>query len=342
MTEWNSPATLALEGAAFLKLMHVLAGIFFWEFLVSFQFDLMFITGKKKFHWPLIFYFLNRYCLFFAFIGILIALDITTEVDCQSLYTFNQLFGDAAIGLASINLSLRTMAIWNMSLYIVVPLVLLILGHWSLILQGVLLKAVWVEGTGCVITKADNTVLAATFIYSMCLDLTVLVLSAVKLFSRRGSSQIVKLLFKDGLIFFMIAFFSNLLATTFMCLNLNAIMSIIFNVPAAVASTIVACRAVRRLNKYASQGAEVYAPQTRSRDVAFANSVPPPSGNFGVVTYPKMPADAAGIHVQMDTFTVTDHHLEHDDVELQKENRSRLHDSSSDVELALESKHPGL
>lgn len=28
------------------------------------------------------------------------------------------------------------MAIWNMKLYIVVPLVLMILGHWSLILQG--------------------------------------------------------------------------------------------------------------------------------------------------------------------------------------------------------------
>lgn len=33
-------------------------------------------------------------------------------------------------------------------------------------------------------------------------------------------------------------FMSNLIATTFMVLNLNAVMSVIFNVPAAVASTV--------------------------------------------------------------------------------------------------------
>jgi len=36
-----------------------------------------------------------------------------------------------------------------------------------------------------------------------------------------------------------------------MIMNLNPVMSIIFNVPAAVASTIVASRAVRRLSAYA-------------------------------------------------------------------------------------------
>ena len=61
----------------------------------------------------------------------------------------------------------------------------------------------------------------------------------------------------------------------FILLNLNAIMSVIFNVPAAIFSTvsppsildamyanfaslqIVACRAVRRLNKFSQKGPEV-------------------------------------------------------------------------------------
>ncbi len=118
------------------------------------------------------------------------------------------------------------MALWSQSLYIVVPLVLIILGHWSLILQGlypfpsssqryfadyaghvgVLLKAAWVPGAGCVITKTNNTVLAATFIYSMCFDLVVLVLTAAKLaFNGDRRSQLMGLLFKDGLIYFVIA-----------------------------------------------------------------------------------------------------------------------------------------
>ncbi|TCD71937.1 hypothetical protein EIP91_000069 [Steccherinum ochraceum] len=304
MPDWTSPDALALEAAAFLKLMHVLAGIYFWEFSVSLDFDWMYITGKKKFQWPMLFYFLNRYCLFFALIGILIALDATTKIDCQSLYTFNQ-------GM-----------------------------------PGVLLKASWIDGAGCVITQTNTTVLSATFIYSMCFDLTVLVLSAVKLFRRRGASQIVKLLFKDGLVFFVIAFIANLCATTFMVMNLNAVMSVIFNVPAAVASTIVACRAVRRLNTFSSSGAEVYSgsanhPAVRSREVAFASAVQSPTQQSFAVKYPGSGAQGegtgagTGIHVQMDTFTVTDSHDE-------LRNKSSGRDNDSDVEAALESKSAGL
>lgn len=55
-----------------------------------------------------------------------------------------------------------------------------------------------------------------------------------------------------------LSFLANLLATVFMVLNLNPVMSIIFNVPAAIASTIVASRAVRRLTKFTNKGPEVF------------------------------------------------------------------------------------
>jgi hypothetical protein len=91
-------------------------------------------------------------------------------------------------------------------LYIVVPLVLVILGHWSLLLHGLLIGADWIDGVGCVITKTDNQILAATFIYTMCFDFTVLCLTAYKLmFPGTGRSRLVKLIFGDGLIFFMVA-----------------------------------------------------------------------------------------------------------------------------------------
>lgn len=98
----------------------------------------------------------------------------------------------------------------------------------------------------------------------MVFDFIVLALNAYKLLlgsnnsmtTTMGSSRLGKLLFADGLMYFIIAlvgfhspyendltwqfarFLSNLLATVFMLLNFNAIMSIIFNVPAAVFSTV--------------------------------------------------------------------------------------------------------
>ncbi|EKM76703.1 hypothetical protein AGABI1DRAFT_115598 [Agaricus bisporus var. burnettii JB137-S8] len=292
MVNWQSQEEVIKDGVAFGRFMHALLGLYIWEWFTSLNFDWQFISGKKKFRWPMIFYFLNRYVLLVALIGIAVALNVTSEVDCQALYTFNQCLGNAAIGLASINLSLRTMAVWNQNKYLVAFLVLVILGHWSLLLHGILLTAQWVTGIGCVISGTNNKILAISFIYTMVFDFTVLCLTAYKLLSpRTGRSQLVKLIFHDGLIYFLIAFLANLLATIFMMLNLNAVMSIIANVPAAIASTIVACRVVRRLNQFSSQGPEVFpSGGTQNSTLAFRSM------------RPKVATKSEGVHVQMETY----------------------------------------
>lgn len=106
------------------------------------------------------------------------------------------------------------MAIWKQNRWVVGGLILAILGHWSLILQGVQLTVVWVDGVGCQIMKTNNKILAAIFIYSMCLDLTVLLLTTYKLAGNRnlarrgeaaGASRLAQLIFNDGVIYFFIA-----------------------------------------------------------------------------------------------------------------------------------------
>ncbi|KAK7441029.1 hypothetical protein VKT23_016811 [Stygiomarasmius scandens] len=305
MVDWNSQEEIARDGDAFDKFMHALLGLYIWEWFTSLPFDWQYISGKKTFRWPLIFYFLNRYCLLFALIAISVSLNVKTEINCQALYTFAQVFGNASIGLASINFSLRTMAVWRQKWYIVVPLVLIILGHWSLLLHGILLKAAFIPGVGCQITETNNTLLAATFIYSMAFDFLVLSLTAWKLIigapssKVMGRSKLVTLIFGDGLIYFVIAFLSNLLATIFMLLNLNPVMSIIANVPSAICSTIMACRAIRRLALFTSNGPEMFS-TTQASTLAFrtsaAKSTRPRVNTATVVSM------SDGVHVQMETF----------------------------------------
>ncbi|OCH84473.1 hypothetical protein OBBRIDRAFT_839673 [Obba rivulosa] len=251
MVDWTSTVVEAKDGEVWDRLMHAMFGLYVWELVISMNFDLDYIRGKRRFRWPLIFYFANRYSLLFSYIGI--------RVDCQALYTYTDLFGNMSVGFVSINLSLRTMAVWRMSLYVVVPLVLLILGHWSLLLHG-LVKAEWIDGMGCAITRTENTILAASFIYAMCLDLIVLALTAWGLTyqtGHRASSPIASLIFKDGLIYFIIAFFADLVAVIFMLMNLSPIMSVIANVPVATLTTVVACRVVRRLANYSHGEVEI-------------------------------------------------------------------------------------
>ncbi|KAF7352176.1 hypothetical protein MVEN_01180800 [Mycena venus] len=301
MPDWSSQAELAIDAGIFVKLNHALLGVYGWEWLISLPFDWEVFTGRKPFRWPLAFYFANRYLLLAAMAGIAVALDSTKEMNCQAIYAFNQFAGDAAVGLASINLSLRTLAIWSQNGWIKILLIVIILGHWSLILQGVLLKAHWDDkALTCVITSSNSTILAATFTYSMCFDLLVFLLNAYKLgIKRKSKSKLTKMIFKDGLIFFFIAFLANLVATIFMFLNLNSIMTIIFNVPAAMASTIVATRAVRRLTSFTHQGPEMYAPSGSS-----TGNIRGHSGNRGLTTSAR--GGARGVHVQMETFVCED------------------------------------
>ncbi|THH20174.1 hypothetical protein EUX98_g8630 [Antrodiella citrinella] len=116
---------------------------------------------------------------------------------------------------------------------------------------GVVVKGRWVPGDGCAVTSTNHRILSIMFLYSVCFDFIVLALSAWKLYDPqwKDHSQIAKILFKDGLSYFAVAFSFNLLAATFMLLYLNVIMSAMFGTPAAVASTIVALRSVRRLFK---------------------------------------------------------------------------------------------
>ncbi|KAF7324938.1 hypothetical protein MKEN_00536100 [Mycena kentingensis (nom. inval.)] len=258
MPTWSSPAEIAQDSTIFVKFTHALLGVYAWEWLISLHFDWQVLTGRKPFRWPLIFYFANRYLLLGTMVGIAIAFDTDRRLDCQALFTFNSFTGEAAVGLASLNLSIRTIAIWSQAQWIKTFLAVIILGHWCLIFSGVLLKSVWSpELNTCIILETNTRIISATYTYTMCFDLTICLLNTYKLSQRGGKTTLSKLLFQDGLVYFVVAFLANLVATVFMMLGLNPIMSVMFNVPAAIGSSIVATRAVRRLTKFTNKGPEI-------------------------------------------------------------------------------------
>ncbi|OCH85024.1 hypothetical protein OBBRIDRAFT_344677 [Obba rivulosa] len=272
MVDWSSSAEIARDARAYDGLMHAFFGLYIWEMFVSFDFDWSYISGKRTFKWPLIFYFANRYLMLFALIGIITWLNVTSPINCNALYTYIQIFGNLAACLSSVNLSLRTMAVWNMTWYIIAALILIIIGHWSLLLfHGGLFKAMWNETTAsCSVVYTNYRFFKATFIYSMCFNFVVLALTAWGLMYQMGQSRgkfsrIATLIFKDGLIFFIIAFTIELLAVILIELNLNPVMSNMLNVLPSILSTIAACRIVRRLAEVTQMEVELLGPSSRSR-----------------------------------------------------------------------------
>jgi len=108
MVDWSSPIEIAFDAgmsrplpvqvlpvtcfvAVFEKSIFVLFGIYCWEICLTSHFDFSIMTGQRTFRLPLVSYFLTRYGLLFALIGLVISLSITYEVHTCSTSCFRLL-----------------------------------------------------------------------------------------------------------------------------------------------------------------------------------------------------------------------------------------------------------
>ncbi|KAK7441807.1 hypothetical protein VKT23_016469 [Stygiomarasmius scandens] len=261
MVDWNSPQEIIRDALAFEKLIHVLLGLYIWEWANSVDFDLLLLTGKRKFKWPMIFYLLNRYSLLTALVSLVVSFNIENELNCQPLYVFCQVMGNFAIGFSSVNLCVRTLAVWKGNKYVIYAVVAMILGHWGLLFRMVeTIHARWIDGS-CQVIDSSVTYNSVVYSYTMVFDFTIMILTGIKIQFGRGDyrSELVRLLYIDGIMYFAVAFVVNLIAVIFIVLNLNPSMSVMAEVPATTAATIAACRAVRHLSLFVpGQGPDIY------------------------------------------------------------------------------------
>ncbi|CAL1708662.1 unnamed protein product [Somion occarium] len=284
MFSWNEDRQ-ANEKAIVIKVLHFTAGLYFWEFLTTLDFEWSFISRRRAFKWPMLFYFLNRYCYLAAITCLLYTEDapLTTRINCGALYNFIQIAGNMAVGFASLNLAIRTIAIWSGNKYVITALTIMMLGQWALIFQGGSLQHDWVYGLGCADLQTNNKVLAATYSLSTFLDTVVLVLSAWKLrilAKAVQSSKLVTMLFRDGLIYFIVALLGNIVVVIFEVLNIDPIFDVIFNIPSVAVITIAATRAVRNLQEQLSTSPETIIPSA-----AFTTRFPSIESPMSVHTY---------------------------------------------------------
>ncbi|KAL0571958.1 hypothetical protein V5O48_010010 [Marasmius crinis-equi] len=201
------------------------------------------------------------------------------------------------------------------------------MGQFGVIIRSMFnVKAVFVPNAGCATASIESHIFAAMYSYTMGVDFIVMILTAYRTFLNRKYSEsgLVKLLFRDGLAYFAVAFVMNLIAVVFSLLNLNPVMALIAEyglsspnlVPATTFATIAACRVVRRLNTYMHSG-----PQIFTTSWAAKSTTQPVS----TATIPVGSRTAADLRVEMATFTNgeadKDYAMERTDVEGRRSRR---------------------
>ncbi|KAK1230701.1 hypothetical protein PQX77_006198 [Marasmius sp. AFHP31] len=175
--------------------------------------------------------------------------------DCEAIYVFIQAMGSLSMGLACVNLAIRTIAIWKNDRHVVVGLTIIILGHWAIILRDIpIVRAMWDDNQGCIFIDNKHNLVTGIYVYAMGIDFIVMCLMAYKTgIQLNNRTRLIKILVVDGVLYFIIAFLVNLMGVVFSALNLNPIMSVIGVVPATMISTIAACRAVRHLTTFVNR-----------------------------------------------------------------------------------------
>jgi hypothetical protein len=155
---------------------------------------------------------------------------------------------NTSTGCASLLLMLRTIAVWNRSPFVMVPLVVISLGHWALLFHAFTsIHSRWSdEAEACVIDSAFPVFVGVNYVYSessaliiylaccgdqahyritlnvaMLFDFIVLVLTTIGLLMSPARSSLWQLLFRQGVIYFVVACLANLVPTIFQLLNLN-------------------------------------------------------------------------------------------------------------------------
>jgi len=107
------------------------------------------------------------------------------------------------------------------------------------------------ESGGCVVYKIDTAFLEATFFFTMGFDAIILILTTAALFRHANArSGLWNLLFRDGLVYFLVTFTCNAVPAILNVLKLNNVMNLIAAVPAATIAAIAACRLVVRLQDF--------------------------------------------------------------------------------------------
>ncbi|KAG0705449.1 hypothetical protein DFH29DRAFT_906546 [Suillus ampliporus] len=203
MVNWTDIKEIEAEGIAFTQVVYVLFGIYIWEICMTGSFELSIFLGRRKLAWPLVpFFFLCRYSMLFAFIGLIISVNVSTK----ALYTFTSVTGNLTILSASTSLMIRTMALSEWKRWAVLSMLSISFGQWAVLIRTVMaVQASWDDQAGaCVVVRTNNVFPNLNYVYTMSFDFVILVMTIFALGKRFRPEGLSGLLFRDGLVYFLI------------------------------------------------------------------------------------------------------------------------------------------
>ncbi|KAF9531315.1 hypothetical protein CPB83DRAFT_786609 [Crepidotus variabilis] len=262
MTDWNSIQEITKDVNVMYKMAYILLGLYTWEWCTSLQLELDVLAGRKKFKWPMLFYFPCRYCplLYLAAVDRSLILRLH-PVRCGAIYVIVLFSGLGSTAFASFNLSLRTLALWENNRYMKIFVFAVFLGHWSLVgaLAPYSFNSTWKKGLGCTQGIPNLRGNIIIHVYTLIVDFVFLGLALYKIMGagtsrisiplkrQEQTGRVAYVFFSQGISYFTITSILNLVSVIFYIIDLNMAMAVVVAFPTTLIIPLLACRMVRGL-----------------------------------------------------------------------------------------------
>ncbi|KAF8497393.1 hypothetical protein F5888DRAFT_279772 [Russula emetica] len=240
-----------------MKVWLIMSGIYIWEFITTLDFEWSIIRRHQRYRWTIWIYSVSRLSGLAVIILVLVNFYGTSPINCQawvtSGWTFSALGG---YGLSSILIMLRIFAIWDKSRVIMAISVAIWVINLGFQLEGIVkIRAEWVPAArSCTITNIE--ICRDFYVNLLVTDVILLIIMLAGLLRlRRGgvSFYLSHLLWKQGVIWLVIATAAELPQMLLLFLNVNDSLNLLFLAPSMVAVIIAATRTYRSLIHSASQ-----------------------------------------------------------------------------------------
>ncbi|KAH9958778.1 hypothetical protein BC827DRAFT_551368 [Russula dissimulans] len=226
------------------KLWHTLSGLFLYEFVTTLDYEWKVIQGHLPYRWTIWVYSLTRVATLAYIILDIICLDTSKIYHCQVAATIQFVLGYTAFAAASLLIVLRIIAIWNRKKVIMMMAYGLWLANLAFLIQvAVRIRSVWAPAqSSCIVTN---------------------ILS----YDGIGMSNLARFLWKQGVIWLLIAIVAEVPPVVLILLNKNDTLNFMFQPPSVIIMTITATRMYRSLADFVYGSTEVQSTSFRKRSL---------------------------------------------------------------------------
>jgi len=254
MTNFRDPKVVQADAMSFVKFLHVIGGVYIWEYFTTIQFEWQIVTGRRKYRWTILLYSGCRLSALLTIAVIFVGFNSTTPIDCKLCLIFTFLFAYLSMVFASALIVLRIVAIWERNLAISAIAVAAWLMNIVFYIRNIVrAESVWSsESNSCLVLHSDRSL--ANVIVTLVEDsvLLVLMLSGLRRYRELGMVGIWRLLYRQGLLWLVLVTVAEVPPVVFIILDLNDYFNLMFQIPEFIIMVIGASRIYRGLADYSS------------------------------------------------------------------------------------------